>query len=49
MECFEKKVQKLYEEKYILGITKFSRMWLIPKEPEKLAGTQKILNEPHIR
>ncbi|SDN57343.1 helix-turn-helix domain-containing protein [Bacillus sp. OK048] len=31
----ERRVQKLCEEKRIPGITKFSRMWLIPKSAEK--------------
>ena len=32
----ERRVQKLCEEKRILGVAKFSRMWLIPKDAEKL-------------
>lgn len=33
----ERRVQKLCEENRILGVAKFSRMWLIPKEAEKPA------------
>ena len=32
----ERWVQKLCEEGRILGVTKFSRMWLIPKDARKL-------------
>ncbi len=31
----ERRVQKLCEENRIPGVTKFSRMWLIPKDAEK--------------
>jgi hypothetical protein len=31
----ERRVQKLCEENRIPGITKFSRMWMIPKNAEK--------------
>ena len=31
----ERRVQKLCEENRILGVAKFSRMWLIPKDAEK--------------
>lgn len=33
----ERRVQKLCEENRILGVAKFSRMWLIPKGAEKPA------------
>lgn len=33
----ERRVQKLYEEKRISGMAKFSRMWLIPKDTQKPA------------
>lgn len=31
----ERRVQKLCEENRIPGVTKFSRIWLIPKDAEK--------------
>lgn len=34
-EISERRVQKLCEENRILGVIKFSRMWLIPKNAEK--------------
>lgn len=33
----ERRVHKLCEEKRILGVSKFGRMWLIPKDTEKPA------------
>ena len=33
----ERRVQKLCEENRILGVAKFSRLWLIPKDAEKPA------------
>ena len=33
----ERWVQKLCEENRIPGVAKFSRMWLMPKDAEKLA------------
>lgn len=33
----ERRVQKLCEENRIPNVTKFSRMWLIPKDAEKPA------------
>lgn len=31
----ERRVQKLCEENRILGVARFSRMWMIPKDAEK--------------
>lgn len=33
----ERRVQKLCEENRIPGVAKFTRLWLIPKNAEKLA------------
>ena len=33
----ERRVQKLCEENRIPGVAKFSHLWLIPKDAEKLA------------
>ena len=42
----ERRVQKLCEENRILGVAKFSRMWLIPKDAEKPAdGRRKSLKD----
>jgi len=40
----ERRVQKLCEENRILGVTKFSRMWLIPKNTEKPIDKRKSQN-----
>ncbi|WP_446661527.1 DNA-binding protein [Clostridioides difficile] len=38
----ERRVQKLCEEKRILGVTRLSRMWLIPENAKKpLDGRRK--------
>lgn len=31
----ERRIQKLCEEKRILGVVRFGRIWLIPKDAEK--------------
>jgi len=33
----ERRIQKLCEEKRILGVVRLSRVWLIPKDAEKHA------------
>jgi hypothetical protein len=40
----ERRVQKLCEENKILGVARFSRMWLIPKDAQKpIDGRRKKL------
>ena len=34
-EISERRIQKLCEEERIPGVTRFGRMWLIPKDAEK--------------
>ena len=41
----ERRVQKLCEEKRILGIAKFSRMWLIPKDAKKTVDARRKENK----
>lgn len=44
----ERRVQKLCEENRISGVTKFSRLWLIPKAAEKpVDGRLKKLRTTH--
>lgn len=37
----ERRVQKLCEENRILGVAKFSRLWLIPKDAKKPADARR--------
>lgn len=37
----ERRIQKLCEENRILGVAKFGRMWLIPKDAEKPVDKRK--------
>lgn len=34
-EISERRIQKICEEERIPGVTRFGRMWLIPKDAEK--------------
>lgn len=41
----ERRVQKLCEDNRILGVAKFSYMWLIPKDAEKPIDGRKKKNK----
>ncbi|MCI9035942.1 MAG: DNA-binding protein [Lachnospiraceae bacterium] len=44
----ERRVQKLCEENHIYGVTKFSCLWLIPKDAENsIDGRLKKLRTTH--